>query len=69
MASTYTPLIRNLDVLHAAYIDAVNAAAEAGDLTRALELAEAYDTDATLMVAEHEGKTHMLPLRRRGAAA
>lgn len=58
----------DLDVLHASYVDAVNNAVEEGDMARAAELAAAYDTESIQMVAEREGKTHLLPLRRRVAA-
>ena len=59
-------LIDELDALHARYRDAVNIAVEADDLTRAEQLAAEYDVEATTLVAEREGLTHMLPLRRQG---
>lgn len=59
-----TRLIDDLNALHAAFVEGVNSAVEAGDLARAVELATMYDVEATRMVAEREGKTHLLPLRR-----
>lgn len=57
-------LIDELNELHATYVHAVNAAVAAGDLDRAEHLAAAYDDDAVRLVAEREGKTHLLPLVR-----
>ena len=62
-----TRLIDDLDDLHARYVRAINSAVEAGDDATVAELAAGYDTEATLMVAEREGKTHLLPLRHRAA--
>lgn len=59
-------LIHELDELHASYVRAVNAAVESDDLERAERLAEAYDADAIRLVAEREGRTHLLPIRRPG---
>lgn len=56
-------LIDELNELHASYVRAVNVAVESDDLERAERLAEAYDTDAIRLVAEREGKTHLLPIR------
>jgi len=69
--STMTPtrLIDDLNVLHASFVEGVNRAAGDGDLARAVELARQYDLEATRMVAEREGKAHLLPLRTRRAAA
>ena len=59
--------------LHADYVTAVNLAVEADEDTAAESLATAYDEDAWRVVAEWEGKTHLLgalrpahdtPLRR-----
>lgn len=55
-------LIDELNELHASYVEAVNAAVAADDLERAERLAAAYDDDALRLVAEREGKTHLLPL-------
>jgi len=43
-------------------------AIEADELTRAEALALAYDDDAIQLMAEREGLTHLLPLRRRRPA-
>lgn len=56
-------LIDELNALHASFVQGVNGAVEDGDLDRAVELARVYDLEATRMVAEREGKTHLLPLR------
>jgi hypothetical protein len=58
-------LIDELNDLHAEYVDQVNRAIAEDDEVRAYQLAEDYDTEAVQMVAEREGKTHLLPLRRR----
>lgn len=60
-------LIDELNELHAAYVRAVNAAVENDDLAGAERLAEAYDADAITLIAEREGKTHLLPIRRPSA--
>jgi hypothetical protein len=57
-------LIDELNELHASYVRAVNTAVESDDLERAERLAEAYDADAIQLIAEREGKTHLLPIRR-----
>ncbi|GAB3780983.1 hypothetical protein [Nocardioides ungokensis] len=57
-------LIDDLNTLHASYVDAINAAVTENDPARAEELAAAYDTDAIAMIAEREGRTHQLPIRR-----
>lgn len=64
-----TTLRQDLDVLHSSYVDAINTAIEAGREEYVDELAASYDREATLMVAQREGKTHLLPLvlRRRAA--
>jgi hypothetical protein len=59
-------LIDELNELHASYVRAVNTAVESDDLERAERLAEAYDSDAIQLIAEREGKTHLLPIRRAG---
>jgi hypothetical protein len=60
-------LLEDLNDLHASYVEAINMAVAADDYPRAYELAAEYDTDAIQMMAEREGKTHLLPLRRRSA--
>jgi hypothetical protein len=58
-------LLEELNDLHAGYVVAVNAAVEADDFTGAEELAAMYENEAILLMAEREGKTHLLPLRRQ----
>jgi hypothetical protein len=58
-------LFQDVDALHDSFVAAVNLAVAEGDLQRAEELAQAYDDEATQLLAEREGKTHLLPLRRR----
>ncbi len=60
-------LIDDLNALHDRYVEAVNHAVAADDLDRADRLAE-YDEEAIAMVAAHEGRTHLLPIRRPAAA-
>lgn len=57
-------LIDELNELHASYVAAVNAAVAADDLVEAERLAAAYDDEAVQLVAEREGLTHLLPIRR-----
>ena len=57
-------LIDDLNVPHASYVETINGAVAEGDLTRAEELAAAYDRDAVLLIAEREGRTDQLPIRR-----
>jgi hypothetical protein len=61
-------LVDELDALHAHYLEAVNAAVAADDLARAESLAASYDDEATTLIAEREGLTHLLPLQRQGQA-
>ena len=51
-----------LDVLHDEYVEAVNYAVAEDDSGRIADLVAAYDEDALRLVAEHEGKTDLLPL-------
>jgi hypothetical protein len=67
-AATRTPtvsLVDEVNQLHAAYVVAINQAVADGEFDRANELAENYDKDAVELIAEREGKTHLLPIRRR----
>ena len=57
-------LVHELDALHNDYVIAVNQAVADNDLARVERLAGDYDRDATLLVAEREGLTHLLPLVR-----
>lgn len=57
-------LIDELNELHDHYAQAINVAIESGDHRAADDLAAAYDNDAVQLVAEREGKTHLLPLLR-----
>jgi len=60
-------LIDELNELHASYVHAINAAVGEDDLARAERLADGYDDDAILLIAEREGKTHLLPIARPAA--
>lgn len=57
-------LIDHLNALHDGYVAAVNTAVADDDLDRAHRLAAEYDADAIRMIAEHEGRTDLLPIRR-----
>ena len=57
-------LIDELNDLHAIYVEAVNTAVGSDDPIRAESLAAEYDDAAIQLVAEREGKTHLLPIRR-----
>ncbi len=57
-------LIDDLNVLHDRFVESVNIAVGENDLDRADRLAAEYDEEAILMIALHEGRTDMLPLRR-----
>ena len=57
-------LIDDLNVLHDGYVEAVNVAVGDNDLDRADRLAAEYDEEAIRMIAVHEGRTDLLPLRR-----
>ena len=54
-------LTDDLNVLHDHYVESVNIAVGDNDLDRADRLAAAYDEEAILMIAIHEGRTDMLP--------
>jgi hypothetical protein len=57
-------LIDELNVLHDGYVEAINLAVAADDLDRAHRLAAEYDEEAIVLIAVHEGKTHLLPISR-----
>jgi hypothetical protein len=59
-----TRLIDDLNALHAGYAAAIDTAVSAGDLGRADRLAAEYDEEAIWMIAVHEGRTDLLPIRR-----
>ncbi|MFY9915825.1 MAG: hypothetical protein WAK18_14235 [Nocardioidaceae bacterium] len=63
--TTKSPLLTSLDALHAGYVDRINRAVAVDHLQDADALAAAYDEDATRLVAEHDGLTHLLPLQRQ----
>lgn len=65
--NTQTRLIDDLNALHAYYVSAINTAVDADDQRAINELAAGYDREAAQMVAEREGKTHLLPLKPRAA--
>ena len=57
-------LVDELNLVHDSYVIAVNAAVEQNDLVRAEQLAQAYDDEAIRLIADREGKTHLLPITR-----
>ncbi|MBO0846919.1 MAG: hypothetical protein J2P22_16055 [Nocardioides sp.] len=57
-------LIDDLDALHDGYVEAINLAVADDDLGRAERLATEYDEEAITMIAVHEGRTDLLPIRR-----
>ena len=58
-------LVDELNDLHATYVRAINDAVAHDDFTLADQLAQAYDDEAVHLIAVREGRTHLLPLRRR----
>jgi hypothetical protein len=58
-----------LDDLHAQYVETINHAIARGSEREVADLAASYDAEAIQLVAEHEGKTHLLPLHRPAGAA
>jgi hypothetical protein len=57
-------LIDDLNTLHDGFVEAINIAVAEDDLDRAHRLAAEYDEEAIHMIAVHEGRTDLLPLRR-----
>jgi len=57
-------LIDDLNALHDGYVEAINVAIGDDDYDRADRMAAEYDEEAIWMIAVHEGKTHLLPIRR-----
>ena len=56
-------LIDDLNALHDGFVEAINSAVASDDLDRADRLAAEYDEEAIQMIAIHEGKTDLLPIR------
>ena len=57
-------LVDELNVLHDSYVTAINTAVQQNDGDRAEQLARSYDDEAIRLIAEREGKTHLLPITR-----
>ena len=57
-------LIDELNELHDYYASKIEAAVGRDDLEVAEQLAQAYEDDAIMLMAEREGLTHLLPLQR-----
>ncbi|MCY4728309.1 hypothetical protein NYO98_18660 [Nocardioides sp. STR2] len=55
-----TRLIDELNTLYASYVQSINDAVAAYDLVLAAELADSYDRDAILLMAEREGRQDLL---------
>ena len=60
-------LIDELNELHDTYASKVEAAIGRDDIDTAEQLAQAYEDDAIVLMAEREGLTHLLPLQRPAA--
>ncbi len=57
-------LVEELNILHDSYVTAINSAVQQNDGDRAEQLARSYDDEAIRLIAEREGKTHLLPITR-----
>ena len=57
-------LIDELNELHDYYASKIEAAVGRDDIELAEQLAQAYEDDAIVLMAEREGLTHLLPLQR-----
>ncbi|WP_151084666.1 hypothetical protein [Nocardioides cynanchi] len=57
-------LIDELNTLHDGFVEAINIAVADDDFDRADRLAAEYDDEAIRLIAEREGKTHLLPIHR-----
>jgi len=55
-----TRLIDELNALHSTYVGALNSALDTGHLALANELADDYDREAILLMAEREGRQDLL---------
>jgi hypothetical protein len=58
--TSQTRLTDELNTLYAAYVESINDAVAADDLALAAELAESYDRDAIMLMAEREGRPDLL---------
>ena len=61
-------LIDELNELHDHYAARIDEAVARDDVAGAHDLAQSYEDDAIRLMAEREGLTHLLPLRRRRPA-
>lgn len=57
-------LIDELNELHDNYASKIEAAIARDDVETAEQLAQGYEDDAIVLMAEREGLTHLLPLKR-----
>lgn len=57
-------LIDELNELHDYYASKIEAAVGREEIEVAEQLAQAYEDDAIVLMAEREGLTHLLPLQR-----
>jgi hypothetical protein len=57
-------LIDDLNALHDGFVAAINQAVAHNDLDGADRLAAEYDDEAIQLIAEREGRTPLLPIRR-----
>jgi hypothetical protein len=55
-----TSLTDELNALYANYVESINDAVAADDLALAAELADSYDRDAIMLMAEREGRQDLL---------
>ena len=55
-------LIDELNELHSHYARAIDVAVARNDFAGADRLAQEYTSEAVVLVAQREGKTHLLPL-------
>jgi hypothetical protein len=60
-------LIDELNELHDSYAAKIETAVARDDLALAEQLAQGYEDDAVLLMAERENLTHLLPLPRFGS--
>ena len=60
-------LIDELNELHDYYATKIEAAVGRDEIAVAEQLAQGYEDDAIVLMAEREGLTHLLPLQRPAA--